>query len=77
MIMRPQELIVGPGWIRFRVDTYYDMQMRCVNVKTINYVALMIDGMATKKHTAYDPQTQLMSGYVDMGDGANQTAIAS
>ena len=32
-------------------------------------VALMLDAMAIKKHIQYNPNTQRMSGFVDMGDG--------
>lgn len=40
-------------------------------------VTLMLDAMAIKKHVQYDPQTQTMSGFVDMGERINQTDIAS
>lgn len=40
-------------------------------------VTLMLDAMAIKKHVRYDPQTQTMSGFVDMGERLNQTDIAS
>ena len=40
-------------------------------------VTLMLDAMAIKKHVQYDPQTQTMSGFVDMGDRMNETDIAS
>ncbi|KAM3605598.1 uncharacterized protein V6R79_001603 [Siganus canaliculatus] len=40
-------------------------------------VTLMLDAMAIKKHVQYDPQTQTMCGFVDMGDHLNQTDIAS
>ncbi len=35
-------------------------------------VTLMLDAMAIKKHIQYNPQTQKMSGFVDMGDGMNE-----
>lgn len=41
------------------------------------YVCLMLDAMAIKKHIHYNPKTHKMSGYVDMGDGANETDIAT
>ncbi|XDV45352.1 hypothetical protein PO909_013466 [Leuciscus waleckii] len=40
-------------------------------------VTLMLDAMAIKKHVQYDPQSQTMSGFVDMGDRINQSDIAS
>lgn len=30
-----------------------------------------------KKHVQYNPQTQTMPGFVDMGDGLNETDVAS
>uniref|UniRef100_A0A9J7Y0J1 Uncharacterized protein n=1 Tax=Cyprinus carpio carpio TaxID=630221 RepID=A0A9J7Y0J1_CYPCA len=40
-------------------------------------VTLMLDAMSIKNHVQYDPQTQTMFGYVDMGDRLNETDIAS
>lgn len=40
-------------------------------------VTLMLDAMATKKHVQYNPNTQNMSGYVDMGDGVNESDVAT
>ncbi len=40
-------------------------------------VTLMLDDMAIKKHIQYNPQTQNMSGFVDMGDGMNKTDVAT
>ncbi len=40
-------------------------------------VTLMLDAMAIKKHIQYNPQTQKMSGFVDMGDGMNETDVAT
>ena len=40
-------------------------------------VALMLDAMANKKHVQYNPHTQRMSGFVDMGDGINETDVAT
>lgn len=40
-------------------------------------VTLMLDAMSIKSHVQHDPQTQTMSGYVDMGDRSNETDIAS
>ncbi|KAK0144600.1 DNA transposase THAP9 [Merluccius polli] len=40
-------------------------------------VTLMLDAMSIKSHVQHDPQTQTMSGYVDMGDRLNETDIAS
>ncbi len=33
----------------------------------------MLDAMAIKKHVQYNPHTQTMSGFVDRGDGFNET----
>lgn len=40
-------------------------------------VTLMLDAMAIKKHIQYNPHTQNMSGFVDMGDGMNETDVAT
>lgn len=40
-------------------------------------VTLMLDAMAIKKHVQYNPHTQKMSGFVDMGDGMNETDVAT
>ncbi len=40
-------------------------------------LTLMLDDMAIKKHIQYNPQTQNMSGFVDMGDGMNETDVAT
>ncbi|XP_028979363.2 uncharacterized protein LOC114840356 isoform X4 [Esox lucius] len=40
-------------------------------------VTLMLDAMSIKNHVQYDPQTQTMFGYVDMGDRLNETDVAS
>lgn len=40
-------------------------------------VTLMLDAMSIKSHIQHDPQMQTMIGYVDMGDRANETDIAS
>lgn len=40
-------------------------------------VTLMLDAMSIKNHVQYDPQTQTMFGYVDMGDRLNETDMAS
>uniref|UniRef100_A0A0E9XLZ2 Transposable element P transposase-like RNase H domain-containing protein n=1 Tax=Anguilla anguilla TaxID=7936 RepID=A0A0E9XLZ2_ANGAN len=37
----------------------------------------MLDAMAIKKHVQYSPHTQKMSGFVDMGDGMNETDVAT
>ena len=37
----------------------------------------MLDAMAIKKHIQYNPNTQRMSGFVDMGDGMNETDVAT
>lgn len=40
-------------------------------------VALKLDAMAIKKHVQYNPHTQKMSGYVDMGNGMDETDLAT
>lgn len=40
-------------------------------------VCLMLDTMAIKKHVQYNPNTQSMSGFVDMGDGLNESDVAT
>ncbi|XP_037831652.1 uncharacterized protein si:ch73-130a3.4 isoform X3 [Kryptolebias marmoratus] len=40
-------------------------------------VCLMLDAMAIKKHVQYNPHTQKMSGFVDMGDGLNEQDVAT
>lgn len=40
-------------------------------------VCLMLDAMAVRKHVQYNPHTQKMSGFVDMGDGMNETDVAT
>lgn len=40
-------------------------------------VSLMLDAMAIRKHVQYNPHTQEMSGFVDMGDGMNETDVAT
>ncbi|CAL9706444.1 unnamed protein product [Knipowitschia caucasica] len=40
-------------------------------------VALMLDGMAIKKLVQYNPHTQSMSGFVDLGDGNSETEVAT
>lgn len=37
----------------------------------------MLDAMSIKSHIQHNPQTQTILGYVDMGDGLNETDIAS
>ena len=39
-------------------------------------VCLMLDAMAIKKHIQYIPQTQRLCGFVNMGDGLNETDVA-
>lgn len=47
----------------------YEASYRCVS--------LMLDAMTIKMHLQYFPQTQTMSGYVDMGDRLNEMDVAS
>ena len=37
----------------------------------------MLDAMAIKKHIQYTPHTQSMCGFVNMGDGLNETDVAT
>ncbi|RVE64489.1 hypothetical protein OJAV_G00126390 [Oryzias javanicus] len=41
------------------------------------FVTLMLDAMAIKKHVQYNVHTQKMTGYVDMGDGMDETDVAT
>lgn len=36
----------------------------------------MIDAMAIRKQVQYNSHTQTMSGFVDLGDGMNETSVA-
>ncbi len=40
-------------------------------------VSLMLDAMSIRKHVQYNPHTQSMSGFVDMGDGNSETDVAT
>ena len=37
----------------------------------------MLDAMSIRKHVQYNPHTQSMSGFVDMGDGISETDFAT
>jgi hypothetical protein len=41
------------------------------------HVTLMLDAMSIKKHLQYNPRTKRMSGYVDLGNGCNETDPAT
>ena len=41
------------------------------------HVTLMLDAMSIKKHLQYNPRTKQMSGYVDLGNGCNETDPAT
>lgn len=56
----------------------YMLGRRCKEDQTkYGWVTLMLDAMAIKKHVQYNPPTQTMSGFVDTGDGFNETDVAS
>lgn len=64
-----------PGLNKMMLDM---LERRCKEDQTkYGLVSLMLDAMAIKKHVQYNPQTQTMSGFVDMGDGCNETDVAS
>ncbi|KAM3615416.1 uncharacterized protein V6R79_002044 [Siganus canaliculatus] len=51
---------------------------RCEKDQTkYGLVTLILDAMAIKRHIQYNPQTQAMSGFVDMGDRCSETDVAS
>lgn len=39
--------------------------------------ALLLDAMAIRKHVQYNPHTQSMSGFVDLGDGSSENDVAT
>uniref|UniRef100_A0A096LQR8 THAP-type domain-containing protein n=1 Tax=Poecilia formosa TaxID=48698 RepID=A0A096LQR8_POEFO len=41
------------------------------------FVALILDAMAIRKHVQYNLHTQSLSGFVDLGDGNNETEVAT
>ncbi|KAM4565008.1 THAP domain-containing protein 6-like [Fundulus diaphanus] len=64
-----------PGLNKMMLDM---LGRRCtVDHAQYGWVTLTLDAMAIKKHIQYNPQTQTMSGFVDMGDGLNETDVAS
>lgn len=40
-------------------------------------VCLMVDAMAIRRQVQYDSHTQTMTGFVDLGDGIDETSVAS
>ena len=51
---------------------------RCKEDQTkYGLVTFILDAMAIKKTMQYNPQSQTMSGFVDMGDGLNEMDVAS
>ncbi|XP_058622508.1 THAP domain-containing protein 6-like isoform X2 [Onychostoma macrolepis] len=64
-----------PGLNKMMLDM---LERRCQEDE-VKYgcVTLMLDAMSIKNHVQYDPQTQTMFGYVDMGDRLNETDVAS
>ncbi len=37
----------------------------------------VLDAMAVRRHVQYNPHTQEMCGFVDLGDGMNETDVAT
>lgn len=62
-----------PGLNKMMLDM---LEKWCKDETKYGWVTLMLDAMAIKKHVQYDPQTQTMNGFVDMGDQLNKTDIA-
>lgn len=64
-----------PGLNKMMLDM---LERRCQGDPTkYGCVSLMLDAMSIKKHVQYNPHTESMSGFVDMGDGNNETDVAS
>lgn len=40
-------------------------------------VCLMLDGLAIRRQIQYDPHTQKMIDFVNLGDGLDETSVAS
>lgn len=56
-----------PGLNKMMLDM---LERRCQEDQAkYGCVSLMLDAMAIRKHVQYNPHTQSMSGFVDMGDG--------
>ncbi|KAJ4934764.1 hypothetical protein JOQ06_007546 [Pogonophryne albipinna] len=64
-----------PGLNKMMLDM---LERRCQEDQAkYGCVALMLDAMAIRKHVQYNPHNQSMSGFVDMGDGNNETDVAT
>ncbi|CAK6959948.1 DNA transposase THAP9 isoform X1 [Scomber scombrus] len=64
-----------PGLNKMMLDM---LERRCLEDQAkYGCVALMLDAMAIRKHVQYNPHTQSMSGFVDMGDGNSETDVAT
>ena len=64
-----------PGLNKMMLDM---LERRCQGDPTkYGCVSLMLDAMSIKKHVQYNPHTESMSGFVDMGDGNNENDVAS
>ncbi|XP_035990436.1 THAP domain-containing protein 6-like [Fundulus heteroclitus] len=64
-----------PGLNKMMLDM---LEKRCQGDQAkYGFVALMLDAMAIKKHVQYNPHTQSMSGFVNPGDGSNETDVAA
>ena len=64
-----------PGLNKMMLDM---LERRCQGDPTkYRCVSLMLDAMSIKKHVQYNPHTESMSGFVDMGDGNNENDVAS
>ncbi|KAJ4919650.1 hypothetical protein JOQ06_027835 [Pogonophryne albipinna] len=64
-----------PGLNKMMLDM---LERRCQEDQAkYGCVALMLDAMAIRKHVQYNPHNQSMSGFVDMGDGNNETNVAT
>lgn len=62
-----------PGLNKIMLD-----MLRCKDDQAkYRHVALMLDAMAIRKHVQYNPHNQSMSGFVDLGDGNNETDAAT
>ncbi|KAL1252213.1 hypothetical protein QQF64_020009 [Cirrhinus molitorella] len=68
-----QSVDAKPGLNTVMLDM---LQRRREEVK-YGSVTLMLDAMAIKKYVQYNPCTQKMSGYVDMGNGMDETDVAT
>lgn len=75
----PQRWLISvdakPGLNKMMLDV---LGRKCQEDRTkYGLVSLILDAMAIKKHVQYNPQTQTILGFVNMGDGCNETGVAS